>query len=75
MTVAKWNGFVELAPLITKLKTHYKFTSTKLFNLSTVDVPQSRTDLDSHANTCVVGCNALITHSHEVFESPKFISE
>ena len=68
------NGFVELAPLITKFATHSKFTSTKLFNLSTVAVPQSRTDLDSHADTCVVGCNSLITHSREFFGMPKFLN-
>ena len=69
-----WNGFVELAPLISKFTTHSKFTSTKLFNLSTVTVHQSRTDLESHADTCVVGCNSLITHSHEVFGTAKFIN-
>ena len=51
-----------------------QFSSTKLVNISTIAVPQSCTDLDSHADTCVLGCNALITHSYEVFAIPKFIN-
>ena len=31
---------------------------------STLHIPQSRTELDSHADTCTIGNNALITHVH-----------
>ena len=64
--------FVELAPLITKLTTHSKFTSNKISNLNTVAVPQSRTVLDSHADTRAVGCNDLFTHPHAVFGLTNF---
>jgi len=33
-------------------------------NSTSVNVTQSRTELDSHADTCTVGKNALITHVH-----------
>ena len=38
--------------------------------ISTLSMPQSRTDLDSYADTCVVGCNSLITHYHETNVQP-----
>ena len=33
-------------------------------NTTTVNISQSRTELDSHADTCTIGKNALITHVH-----------
>ena len=48
--------------------------STRLVRLSTLSVSQSRTDLDSHADTCVVGNNALVTHVHEFNGQPKFVN-
>ena len=33
-------------------------------NSTSVNISQSRTELDSHADTCTIGKNALITHVH-----------
>ena len=37
-------------------------------------MPQSRTDLYNQIDTCIVGYNALITRSREVFGMPKFVN-
>ena len=34
-------------------------------NISTIYIPQSRTNLDIYTDTCVVDRNTLITHYHE----------
>ena len=67
--------FVEIAPVVSHIsKPLVNLGSTILARLSTLSVSQSRTDLDSHADTCVVGYDALVTHVHEVNSQPKFVN-
>ena len=49
------------------------FRNKPKFNLSSTNISlnQYRTDLDSHADTCTIGNNALITHVHEINGMPK----
>ena len=51
-----------LAPLISEASqnNYYHISS----NRTTINLSQSRTELDSHADTCTVGKDALITHVH-----------
>ena len=39
-------------------------TSVKIKEISTANDNQSRVELDSHADTCVIGMNAMIIHDH-----------
>ena len=67
--------FVEIAPVASHIsKPLVRSGTSRLVRLSTLSVSQSRTDLDSHADTCVVGNNALVTHIHEVNGQPKFVN-
>ena len=43
-------------------------------NISTIYIPQSRTNLDIYADTCVVGRNALITHYYDANGQPKYVN-
>ena len=51
-----------LAPLISEAcqNNYYHISS----NRTTINLSQSRTELDSHTDTCTVGKDALITHVH-----------
>ena len=51
-----------LAPLISEAcqNNYYHISS----NRTTINLSQSRTELDSHADTCTVGKDALITYVH-----------
>ena len=40
------------------------FTSVKIQELSTANDYHSRIELDSHADTCVIGKNAMVIHDH-----------
>ena len=51
-----------LAPLISEACHNNYFHISS--NRTTINLSQSRTELDSHADTCTVGRNALITHVH-----------
>ena len=52
--------FVEIAPVASHISKPLVHSGTsRLVRLSTLSVSQSRTDLDSHADACVVGNNAL----------------
>ena len=61
----KNNPYVEtisLAPLISEPSSKYSYVIGS--NSTNLIVSQHRTELDSHADTCTVGKNALITHIH-----------
>ena len=51
-----------LAPLTSEACNYNHFNISS--HSSTIHIAQSRTELDSHADTCTVGKNALITHVH-----------
>ena len=53
---------MNLAPLISEHSSKYSFVIGS--NHTTLHLPHSRTEFDSHADTCTVGKNALITHVH-----------
>ena len=54
-----WHS-VLLAPIITEIKRR----TSQLDGASTA-ATQSRIELDSHADTCIIGRNALLTQIHE----------
>ena len=43
-------------------------------NVYTIYIPQSRTDLESHAYTYIVGRNDIITHYHETNGQPIYVN-
>ena len=51
-----------LAPLISEATSKYSFVIGS--NTTSLSLSQHKTELDSHADTCTVGKNALITHIH-----------
>ena len=53
---------INLAPLTSEHSSKYSFIIGS--NHTSLYLPHSRTELDSHADTCTVGENALITHIH-----------
>ena len=53
---------VNLAPLISEHSSKYSFIIGS--NHTSLYLPHSKTELDSHADTCTVGKHALITHVH-----------
>ena len=60
---------VTLAPLATRLSRHNQVntmnTNNRFNNTCTISIPQSRTDINSHVDTYVVGRNILLTYHHE----------
>ena len=53
---------IMLAPITSVASTRYSFVISS--NSTNLQIKQHRTELDSHADTCTVGKNALITHVH-----------
>ena len=53
---------MNLAPLISEHSNKYSFVIGS--NHTTLHLPHSKTEFDSHADTCTVGKNTLITHVH-----------
>ena len=51
-----------LAPLISEATSKYSFVIGS--NTTSLSLSQHKTELDSYADTCTVGKNALITHIH-----------
>ena len=60
MGKVEWTSSISLAPIITEIKRR----TNQLGGTSTA-VTRSRTELDSHADTCTIGRNVLVTHIHE----------
>ena len=69
---------VGLAPIVTHISCNRhinQLINTNCYNnISTISIPQSRTDLDSHADTCVVDRNVLITHYHGANGQSKYVN-
>ena len=51
-----------LAPITSVASTRYSLVISS--NSTSLQITQHRTELDSHADTCTVGQNTLITHVH-----------
>ena len=69
---------VTLSPLATRVSRHNQVktinNNNRFNNTCTISIPQSRTDLDSHADTCVVDRNVLITHYHGANGQSKYVN-
>ena len=52
-----------MAPLVSEKSRCVQLSSTTI----NVVINQYRTELDSHADTCTIGRNALVTHTYDRF--------
>ena len=52
----------DIAALTSKTNPRYSYVIGS--NTTSINLSQSRTEMDSHADTCTIGKNALITHVH-----------